>query len=169
MFESLLGIFTSGGMAGITGLVAGHLAKIEDRKKAVLDYDHELSMANITLDETRLEQAHELLIADKEIDKAETEGEIEIESKEVDAFIESQKHNETGEGLIRWVRPSIAFYLLGLSTYIAIKVFVITGGVESLPEDLQADLLIKVIDYTFYLVTLAVGWFYGARGVSKPK
>lgn len=168
MLDVIAGIFTSGGLAGITGLIAGHLAKIEDRKKAELDNAHELEMAKLSIDEIKLEQSHELAIADKEIDKAEIEGEIQVEAREVDAFIESQKNNTSGEGLIRWVRPSIAYYLLILATYISFKVFQVTGGIESLTEAQQIDLLIKVIDYTFYLVTLAVGWFYGARGVSKP-
>lgn len=169
MFEALAGIFSSGGLAGITGLIAGHLAKVEDRKKAQIDNAHELKMTELTIKEAEMEQAHEIAIADKEIDKAETEGEIEIESKEADAFVESQKANVAGEGLIRWVRPSIAYYLLALATYISIKVFQVTGGIESLPEAQQIAMLVKVIDYTFYLVTLAVGWYYGSRGVSKPK
>ena len=124
ILETIAGIFSSGGLAGITGLVAGHLAKIEDRKKAELLNSHELEMTKLTIMETKLEQSHELAVADKEIDKAETEGEIEIESKEVDAFIESQKDNKyTGSG-IRWVRPGIAFYLLGLATYISVKAYV---------------------------------------------
>lgn len=168
ILESIIGIFSSSGVAGITGLIGGHFAKIEDRKKAIVDNAHELDMTKLTLEETRLEQSHELAIADKEIDKAETEGEIEIESKEVDAFIKSQSAN-TSEGGIRWVRPVIAGYLLVLSTYISVKVFQVTGGVESLPSETQAALLIEIIDYVFFLVTMAVGWFYGARGTSKPK
>lgn len=167
ILEAIIGIFSSSGVAGITGLVAGHLAKIEERKKVALENTHERGMAILTLKETRLEQAHELLVFGKTIDKAEVEGEIEIESKEVDAFIKSQKANTEGSGAIRWVRPVIAFYLLILSTFVAIKVFQVTGGVDSLSEPLQADLLIEVIDYTFYLTTLAVGWFFGARGASK--
>jgi hypothetical protein len=168
ILETIAGIFSSGGLAGITGMIAGHLAKIEDRKKAAIDQAHELEMTKLTIMETKLEQSHELAIADKEIDKAETEGEIEIESKEVDAFVASQKNNKN-EGGIRWVRPIIAGYLLVLSTYISAVVFKVTGGIESLPAQLQADLLIQIIEYVFYLTTLSVGWFFGARGTSKPK
>ena len=159
-------IFTSGGLGGLIGGVTGILMKIQERKEKQADQEHERNMAALTNEQTRLEQDHELAIADKEIDKAEKEGEILIESREADAFVESQKRQPTGGGL-RWVRPLVTAYLLLLATYISARVFISTGGVDSLPGDVQSQLLIQVVNDVFFLTIMAVSWYFGARGTSR--
>lgn len=164
----IVDIFASGGLAGIVGAVSGHLSRKQDNIRKYKDQAHELSMSKVSLLESKAERAHQLLVVDKELNIVETEGEIKIESKELEAFLESQKDNkQSGQPGIRWVRPIITGYLLLLATYISWKIFDITGGLEALDPDIQVDLLIQIVDSIFFLVTLAVGWFFGARGSSK--
>ena len=74
------------------------------------------------IDELKLEQLHELSMADKEMDRAKIEGGIKIEHAEVGAFSDSQRTLGNLQGALRWVRPAITGYLLIVSS---ILVFVV--------------------------------------------
>ncbi len=167
--DGLVGVFTSSGLAGITGAVSAHFATKQENKIKALEFTHLENMADYSLKEGAAERAHDLARATKDYEKVELEGEIVIEGKEVDAFAKSQQDNNSGqkEGAIRWVRPVITGYLLILATYLSYKVFQVTGGIGALEKDIQIELLTTVIDSVFFLATLAVGWFFGSRGKSK--
>ncbi len=159
-------IFTSGGLGGIIGGVTGLVMKIQERKEKAQDQAHEIALTRLSILEAKSEQAHELAVANKQIQRAETEGEIEIESKEADAFVASQK-NQSNDGFLRWVRPAITGYLLVLSTLLAVRIFGITGGLESLTDDKLSEMLLQIIDGILFLTTTTVCWWFAARGTSR--
>ena len=161
-------IFTSSGLGGLIGGVTSLLIKREERKERQQDQLHEIRLTKLSLAEQKLEQSHELAVINKKIDKAEVEGEIKIEGKEVDAFIASQNNQPTGGGL-RWVRPIITFYLLVMATAISIRVFAVTGGIEGLSVEKQAEMLLQIIDSIMFLATLSVSWWFAARGTSSRR
>ena len=167
--EWLVSIFTSGGFGAVTGLIGGWLAKKEARKMKELEYSFERDQMAHTIAELTLEHSHALAVVDKKIDLAEAEGAIEIESKEADAFIESikQQGKPSGhvffDGLLRWVRPAITFWLLWQLYYLQKQLEKLTGGMENLGEDELMTMYLMVVNAIIFLATTATGWWFASR------
>ena len=164
MIETLMGLASSSGVGALIGLFGSWMTKREERKNRELDYAHEIKMADIRMRELEAEQNHELAVVDKNIQKAEAEGDIKIDLAEMEAFTESQETTSDFADSVRaCVRPFILFYLLIGSTWIFFKVGAEIDGLESLPA---ADLL-ELYSYVVYqivgLTSLAVSWYYGSR------
>ena len=173
MLDALMTIFTSSGLGAITGLVGSYLTKIEERKAAKQRHEFDLKMAEIRIQETQLETQHELSMADKEFERAESEGKIAIETAEVAAFTESIKSQSvsTGNGFVDAVRgamrPIITIFLLAVSTYIIIRVGKILGGIENMDRTYLAEMYKAVISDFLFLTVTSVTWWFGSRPAQR--
>lgn len=168
MLDAIVGLATSSGVGAVVGVVGNWLGKIEERKQAIVDNEHERAMRVHDLQELKLSQTHSLDLAERQLAQTETEGEIAADVKDADAFIESIKADQaTGVGWVDAVRammrPLLSVYLVGLTTYVAVVVFIRLGGVESLPEDQLLELAEQIIQQVLFLTTAAVMWHFGSR------
>ena len=168
--SGIVDILSTNGLGVITGLIGGWLAKREERKLFLLKAGHEVSMANIDLENSKLENAQMLAMADKSMEQAEIEGEIAMDiadSNLVVATVNAQaKHsgNAIIDGILRFVRPVIAIYLLVVTTMLANSLSKIIGNMNLLNPSIITDLYVHIIESTVLLTFIAVGWWFGARG-----
>lgn len=170
MLTALLSILTSSGLGGILGVVGSWLTKREERENLKLKFQHDVKMAEIREREAKLEFDHELALADKEIERAETEGQIQQDILSAEAFKTSLQEQAKTYGIkfvdaIRGLmRPLITVYLLAIGTYLTVKIGMLVGGVEEAfqPEEL-ITMYRDVIAQIMFLVTTAVTWWFGSR------
>ena len=169
MLEIISGLLSSSGLGAIVGIAGSWLTKREERKSAQLKYDHDRHMANIRVKEFELEASHELAIADKQIQRSETEGNIAIDLKETDAFTESLKSmsKSTGikfvDGIRGMMRPLITIYVLILSTIISMEIGTLIGGLDTIPQGKLISMYRYIIEQLIFLTTVAVTWWFGTR------
>jgi type III secretory pathway component EscV len=173
MIGEILSIFTSGGFGAIIGGIGSIFTRIEERKAKKDQYEHELNMAKISLEESKLDRQHELDMADKERIKTELEGEIEAKKQDYQALIESMKDAFKPTG-IKWVdavrslmRPLITTFLLVVSTIIAIQVFRYTKGLDALSPNEVLEMYKDLIANINFLTNIAVTWWFGTRPTTK--
>ncbi|WP_246109296.1 hypothetical protein [Reinekea thalattae] len=176
MLEVIAGIFSSSGLGAIVGLFGSWLTKREERKNLNLKYDYEVQMAQIRKSEAELEFNHELALADKHIERAQVEGDIQRDIDEMSAFTESLKEQQQMykisfvDAIRGLMRPLITVYLLVIGTYVTIKIGGYVGGIEGA---MDADEMIKMyketINQVMFLLTTAVTWWFGSRPSSQRK
>ena len=168
-------IVTSGSAGAVVGLVGSWITKREDRKKAELDLEREIRVGELRLRELEAESNHELAMADKAVERAEVEGDIAIGSEEIAAFTESLKSQAQATGIIfvdavrGMMRPVITVFLLGLSTWLAISVHKLVGGLDSLPAAELFALYKLIIMQIIFLTVTAVTWWFGSRPSKREK
>ena len=161
--SAITGVLSSTGLSSIIGLVGGIVTKRIDLKDKELDFKYKLNMRNLELKESEQERNHELLVADKNIERAQVEGSMKIEALEVGAFTESQKGNKV-DGMLRFVRPIVTAYLLIGSSALFYALWSNIGGVSGIDIDERFDLLMIMIDAAIFLTVLCVSWWFGSRG-----
>lgn len=170
MLETVLGIFTSGGFGAITGLIGGFMQKREQRKILELENQHERDMAAIDVQMQQMENEQALLMVEKKIDLAQAEGEIAVDLKDADAFVESVKHaskptgNPILDGVKTVMRPLITIVLLYFAWDIYNQLDTIIGGLEALDKTKLEDLYIYVIHSIIFLAITATTWWFASRG-----
>lgn len=170
MLETVLGIFTSGGFGAITGLIGGFMQKREQRKILELENAHAEKMMEHDISMQRLENEQAVLLVEKKIDLAQAEGEIEVDVREADAFVESvrQANKPTGnpwlDGIKTAMRPLITIVLLYFSWDIYNQLDNIIGGLEALDPEKLEDLYIYVIHAIIFLTITATTWWFASRG-----
>ena len=162
--EWLVNIFTSGGVGAVTGLFGGLVTKHIERKDKANERAFLLKKQQNDIDELKLEQLHELSMADKEMDRAKIEGGIKIEHAEVGAFSDSQRTLGNLQGALRWVRPAITGYLLIVSSILVFVVWDRVDGLNNFSADELTGLLRHMINTTLFLAVTAVTWWFGSRG-----
>lgn len=118
-----------------------------------------------------LQNQQALALADKAREGVVAAGEQAVAKVEADAFVESQKASGVpiSELLKSWVRTLIVVYLLVLATILTLKVGRLVGGLESLDPKVLIPLYADIIAQVFFLVNLAVSWYFGSRGTSVSK
>lgn len=168
MLGTLIDLFSTSGLGAIVGLVGSFLTKVEDRKLKKLTFEHDERMAKIRTDELRLE-------GEQKIQLAETEGEIASDIERQKSFTESLKEQSMLYG-IRFVdavrglmRPVITIFLLIVSSWLAVNVYHLAGGLQSMPENDVIDLFREIVTQILFLTTTAVTWWFGSRPSSKRK
>ncbi len=176
MLEAIGAIFSSSGLGAIVGLFGSWLTKREERRNMELKYDYEVKMAEMRKSEAEMEFNHELALADKQMERAQVEGEIQRDVEEIAAFKESLKEQQQIYGIkfvdsIRGLmRPLITIYLLVIGTIITITIGSYVNGIEGAMDDME---LIKMyrdtIARVMFLLTTAVAWWFGSRPSSKRK
>lgn len=169
MIGTLADLFASSGLGAIVGLLGSWLTKREERRNLELKLTHDIKMADIRKQEAAFEFEHELAMADKQVERAQAEGEIARDVAEMDAFREGLKEQQLIYK-IKWVdairglmRPVITIYLLLLATLVATKIGSITGGLGALDKTVMETLYSDTIAQIFFLVTTAVTWWFGSR------
>jgi len=165
----LVDLFVGPGAAGITGLLGGMVSKFFEAKAKKEQYRYEEAMRRLDIAESRLERTHELDMADKQMERAKVEGAITIEEGELQAFGLSQTHGNKVEGVLRFVRPGITFYLLITVSILFGAVWKTVGGLDAFSPTELTGLLHDMVNAAVYLAVMCVGWWFGSRpgGVFK--
>ena len=165
----IVDLFSTGGMGAIIGLAGSWLTKREKRKEAELNLQREIELGKLRLDELAAESEHELAMADKQMQRAELEGDIVVEKAEVDAFTESLKSQAKSTGILiidavrGLMRPLITVFLLGVSAWLAYSVNGLVGGLSSLDSKAIYALYDQIIQQIIFLTVTAVTWWFGSR------
>lgn len=175
MLDAILGIFSSGGMGALVGLFGSVATKWLEYKTIGQKLIFEKEMAQIRTRELELEQQHAIALADKQIDIAKVEGEIQSDIASMAAFVESQKEQSLHYG--GWVdqvrglmRPIITMFLLTVSTWLMWEVWGRVDGLTSLEETELLALFRSLLDSVTFLTMTAVTWWFGSRWSQKtPK
>lgn len=173
MIGEIISIFTSGGFGAIIGGIGSIFTRIEERKAKKDQYEHDYKMAQIALEESKLDRQHELSMADKERIKTEVEGAIDVKKLDYQALIETVKDSQKPTG-IKWVdavralmRPLITTYLLIVSSIIAVQVFRYTQGLASLSPTEILTMYKDLISNINFLTNVSVTWWFGTRSTNK--
>lgn len=154
--------------SGAFGSALGSLFQWLNRKTEIAAKSAEYKHAEAMLE---LQNKQAIALADKAMQQTREAGEQAVAKVEADAFVESQKAPTVpiGEVLKSWVRTAIVAYLLLLATFLAAKVGRLVGGLESLDTAVLMPLYADIVAQVFFLVNLAVSWYFGARGTSISK
>ena len=154
--------------SGAFGSALGSLFQWLNRKAEIQAKSAEYKHAEAMID---LQNKQAIALADKAMQQTREAGEQTVAKIEADAFVESQKAPTVpiGEILKSWVRTAIVAYLLLLATFLAMKVGKLVGGLESLDTAVLMPLYADIVAQVFFLVNLAVSWYFGARGTSISK
>lgn len=174
MIDLVLGILGSGGFGGIVGGVLGLFNKMEERKLLRVRLSHEKDMAEIDAREANNDRAHEVIMADKQVERAQAEGAIAADLADADAFRESLKAqtapiNNTAEAIRASVRIIVTYLFVGLYCYTFWKVAEQVGGLDALSPEELLDIYKYLIYQTAALVGIVVGWYFGARPSAMPR
>lgn len=175
MLDAIVGIFSSSGLGAIVGLFGSWLTKREERRNLELKLTHETQMARIRKDEAEMEFGHELAMADKKIERAKVEGEIQRDVEEMAAFREGLKEQQMMYKIkfvdaIRGImRPLITTYLLIIATYVAVKIGSHVGDLDQIDPNELLTMHKETINQIMFLVTTAVTWWFGSRPSSQRK
>ena len=175
MLSAIVAIFGSTGFGTVIGLLGSAFTRWDERQKQAQEFEQNFKLAQLSIEELKLEQAHELAVVDKEIDKAEVESEIVVNEGELSAFktslIEGNK-----KSAIRWVegfnslmRPLITLFFLGVVTWLTVEVHELVGGLDALTHSEIMDLYVKIIATILFLTATSVTWWFGARPSSDKK
>lgn len=160
----LVDLFVGPGAAGITGLLGGMVSKFFEAKAKREQYRYEERMRELDIKESKLERDHELAMADKQMERAQVEGNIAIEEGELRAFNTSQVEGNRIEGILKFVRPGITFYLLVAVSILFAAVWKSVGGLEAFQPDELVILLKDMVNAAIYLTVMCIGWWFGSRG-----
>lgn len=168
----ILEFLVGGGAGGVVGLVGAYLTKLEERKVLQIKNTHEKDMGNLRLREQEAEQNHELAVADKQIQKAEVEGQIRLDEAEIKGWattLTDEMSKSTLGAMVKGaMRPAITLYLLGIVTYLTINIWTLTAGLESVDKYELLDILKQIIAQVLFLTVTCTTWWFGARASSKP-
>lgn len=184
--EAFLGSLSLGAISGLVGPI---VSAISNYKMLKLKNEHEIA---------KIEAETNAMIAEVnaniQISRVETEGEIQL--AELGAFVESQKQgnkdlvkksyidqmlekNSKVAGFLVFMfavvdflkglaRPAITYYLIGLTTWITWKCYVLITTADKTISITKASMLFEaVILFIVYLCGTVVGWWFGSRGSSK--
>lgn len=166
----LVELLTGPGVAGITGLIGGTVAKLFEAKAKREELRFEERMRELDIEEAKFERDHEIAMADKQVERAKVESDLAIEQSELKAFTVSQESNKV-EGLLRFVRPAITFYLLLAVSILFGLVWFAVDGLAAFNKAELHMLLQQMIEAALYLTIMCVGWWFGSRGgnINKGK
>ena len=166
--NTLVDLATSGGVATGLGLVGGLVSKYTEVKAKKLDYEHAIRMRGLDVAEAKQEREHELAIVDKQVERAEVEGEMAVQKIDAGAFLVSQKGNNP-TGWLKIVRPLITGYLLVACTGIFIVVWNKVGGFDTYSQLELKVLLADMVQAALYLTVMCVSWWFASRGGNITK
>lgn len=155
--EFLFDIFSSAGFGTLLGGIFGYFQKREERKNLELKYDHEVNMIQAQTNAS-------VALAKVQMSKAQLEGELAVEKKEAQAFVNSQiTNNKFSEILKDLIRPAILGVLMYMSYNILVALEQLTGGVSGLPQEEVMALYKMVVLSVLALTGTATGWYFSAR------
>lgn len=165
----LLELFASSGFGGIIGTIGAYFTRKAELAKMKEQHSFELKSRDLDMKEATSERSHELSMADKQMQRAKVEGEMEERQIEAESFKETVKQAALSTGITfvdaikGLMRPAITVYLLINTTVLTFAVGSITGGLDSIPSNELADLYKTIILQVVALTALAVSWWFGSR------
>lgn len=145
MIEGLLSVLGSSFAGSAIGGLFGWLNRREDNKTKARDQDHEFRMVSANANANQ-------------------------QTSEARAFEESQKTKSAlGDVIKSAVRPLITGLLMFMVYRIVVNLETLTGGLESLPEDMTLQLYREIILNLISLTATAINWWFASRptGVKK--
>jgi hypothetical protein len=175
MLDVIIDLATSSGFGAIVGLVGSQLAKIEKRKRAIIDNAHERDMADLDMQRDAAESAQALQMADKQIEQSQAEAEIASEVSSGEAFTASQLMGNKPSGPSKMdqfrtaMRPLITIFLLFMVSVLTYKIQKLLGGLESLQVTELLKLYIHIINQLVFLTVTGVLWWFGSRDTDNAK
>jgi Fe2+ transport system protein B len=175
MLDDILGIASSGGVGAALGLIGGVASKWMDLKKQKQDNINRLEMAKVRVAESKLEQQHELAMADKQAERAQIEAEIQADIMDGNALITSIQAASVSSGSVvvdgikQLMRPIITTVLMMFSIWLAYSLWSKVGGLDSLTADQLVELFQHVINQLVFLTVTAVTWWFAARPARMNK
>lgn len=169
ILETLGVVFGSTGFGTVVGLLGSAVTRWFEKKQREQEFKERLELRKLDIEEMRLEQSHELAVADKQMQRAEVESTIAINKGELTAFSKSIGIGAIKSG-VAWVdgfnslmRPIITLFFLGVSTWFAYEVHRLLGGLEALHPEKLFELYLKIIGTILFLTSTCVTWWFGAR------
>lgn len=175
MLTPLLDLLSSTGAGAALGVFGAWLTKREERLDKKLETEKALALARIHKEEALLEMEQALRLADKELSRTLTEGDLAAEAKAMEAFKASLGSLSTSTGLVLvdslrgLMRPLITLYLLCLASLVSFRLMTLTGGLEGLGKSGLTEAFAQILDQLLFLTTTAVTWWFGARPSSKRR
>ena len=167
MVEDIVGILGAGGAGAVVGLIGSLAQKVLEYLDKKQSRQHEREMAKIRQKEAELEHQRAVALADKNIELAETEGEIKRDIAELSAFEASQKEVSVmyGGWVDKWrgsMRPAVTTYILILVSVLVFKAWP-EDGLSAFSPKLAAELLTEFVRSLNFLLLMTVGWWFGSR------
>ncbi len=158
----LTGVLSSSGLGAITGMIGGFAEKWVDIKAKRMEYNYELQMRAHDIKEASLERTHEIDMANKQMERAEVEGDIKISSIEADAFVASQE-NAGKSKLLTYIRAAITLFMLMAATALSLMVWYQVGGIDAMTMKQLTYLLNRIVESILFLTVTCVTWWFAAR------
>lgn len=165
--------------AALTGVSGGLVGFIGSIAKGWLDYklytakaDHEFKMAELDMKAEAAAHAHEVAIADKQIQRAEVEGQLAAEVAAQNAFAASMQANRVKYG--GWVdqvrglmRPILTTHWSWALTLLTAIVWYDVDGMKALEAKQKVELFLILLNAVVFSSTTALGWWFGSRPTLK--
>ena len=152
----ILDIFASAGFGALTGGILGFLKSRQETKNLELKQSHEVAMLNAQTNA-------QIQLSDKQIESNKVKGVLAVDKEEAKSFTASQKTTSFGEAIKSLVRPLITGALLYVSYALVMKIDLLIGGMDSLPQIELIALYKIVILQIFGLTGICVGWWFSTR------
>ena len=182
----LLGAIGSIFSGGLTGLIGVGIKAYSQYKMRQLEYKHEEALHKYTMEQLKLEKEIALAIKDKEIEEktVETNAEVLKGSYAHDMAIQFDRdyskyarYGKVGKfiafifefielcmkAIRASVRPLTTYYFEAFFAYIFIKIWIMVGGLNSLPSSDVMQLFNKFLDWMLYCGTTVILWWFGGR------
>ncbi len=168
MLEAVIGLLSSGGLGAIVGLVGAIFTKKIEAQAQRDKLEHERSMTELRVKELEVEHQHALDLAEKQIEIAEAEAQIQRDVAEMNAFTESQKAQSVRYG--SWVdsvrglmRPLITTTLMIAFIVLVFVVWTRVGGLNALTGEQINALFTELLRAVIFLTITSVTWWFGSR------
>lgn len=158
---SLISILASPLLGSVTGSLFQWLNRREERALA-----REKMAAEAKLIE--LQNAHAILVAEKQLVATIKQGEIEIGKVEAAAFVESQKPagSSRSEMIKSWARVVLVSYTALVCLVLTYLVARQIGGIGAMDKYALTVIFSEAVSQFFFMFGLAFSWFFGARGTA---
>lgn len=177
MIATLLAVLTSGAGGGIVGAITGIFKQSQERKERVAMAELELKRDEAEYANAQAQRAHELVLLEKgakiELDKIETEADMEIEVSHQETLGQAQiaefKNLNTSswmDNLRASVRPVLAYWFTFIFNVMLIWAFMEYS--DQLTDSDGKDILLGLFGTLSFTVTGIVTFYYVTRRNSAP-
>ena len=161
------------GGGGLFGALGSLASSYIDSKKAKTEARFELANRRLDLEESKLNNTHELLILDKEFKGRKMTAEVDLaiaeNAYEREAILGSYKHDsklksykwvDAIRSLMRPIITSCCLYFICFIGYTLLKDYGVTDFIES---SIIANFIERTLDFSFFILS----WWFGGRVTRK--
>lgn len=173
MLESIIDLLTGGMAGGIVGAFGGLATKYLEFKTLGVRLDHDYKLADLDARLEAMQHKHELALADKQVERAQAEGEIQRDIGELVAFTESLKEQATKYGSFvdqvrGLMRPVLTIGAVIWLAWVTAHIWDMVGGLKAVPPDELMQMFLSLINASIFLATTGFTWWFGSRP-SQPR